>query len=42
LLQTCGTANLVETVTAGRPFLKTLVQLANPATHAEIQANGGC
>jgi phospholipid/cholesterol/gamma-HCH transport system substrate-binding protein len=42
LLQTCGAANLAEVVTAGKPFLKTLLQLANPSTHAEIQANGGC
>ena len=42
LLESCGTAQFAETVAGGKPFLRTLLDLANPPTFNEIQANGGC
>ena len=42
VLLSCTTAGAAETVALGDPFLKTLQQLSNVPTQAEITANGGC
>jgi phospholipid/cholesterol/gamma-HCH transport system substrate-binding protein len=42
VIQSCSTAGLAESVAAGYPFLRTLQQLTNVVTQAQITANGGC
>jgi phospholipid/cholesterol/gamma-HCH transport system substrate-binding protein len=42
VLQSCQTAQLAEGVALSYPFLRTLQQLSNVPTQAEITANGGC
>jgi phospholipid/cholesterol/gamma-HCH transport system substrate-binding protein len=42
VLQSCQTAALAEGVASTRPFLRTLQQLTNVPTRAQIEANGGC
>jgi phospholipid/cholesterol/gamma-HCH transport system substrate-binding protein len=42
VLQSCSTAQLAESVASLYPFLRTIQQITNVATSAEIAADGGC
>jgi phospholipid/cholesterol/gamma-HCH transport system substrate-binding protein len=42
VLQSCSTAQLAESVASLYPFLRTVQQITNVATSAEIAADGGC